>query len=44
VKTIAVVTANIPDGTNALQFGFGAQTLAAAAATVEFGPSFAMVV
>jgi hypothetical protein len=43
-NTIAVVTANIPDGTNALTFGFGARTTAAAAATVEFGPCFAVVV
>lgn len=43
-NTIAVVTANIPNGTNAMTFGFGARTTAAAAATVEFGPSFAVVV
>lgn len=43
-NTIPVVTANIPDGTNALTFGFGAQTSAGAAATVQFGPSFAFVV
>jgi hypothetical protein len=41
IVTIPVVTANIPDGTNSLQFGFGAQTTAGAAATVQFGPSFA---
>lgn len=43
VATIAVSTANVPDGTNAIQLGFGAQTTAAAAATVRFGPCFAMV-
>ena len=43
ISTIAVTTANIPDGTNAVQFGFGAQTTAAAAATVRFGPCFVMV-
>jgi hypothetical protein len=43
-NTIAVVTANIPDGTNAVNFGFGARTTAAAAATVEFGPCFSVVV
>lgn len=41
VKTVTVATANIPDGTNAINAGFGAQTTAAAAATVEFGPCFA---
>lgn len=44
IVTIPVVTANIPDGTNALTFGFGAQTTAGAAATVQFGPCFGMVV
>lgn len=44
VLTVPVVTANIPDGTNSIQFGFGAQTTAAAAATVQFGPCFAVVI
>jgi hypothetical protein len=44
VVTIPVVTGNIPDGTNAIQFGFGAQTTAGAAATVQFGPCFGMVI
>ena len=43
VATIPVTTANIFDGTNTLQFGFGARTTAAAAATVQFGPSFAVI-
>lgn len=42
-NTVVVVTANIPDGTNSVQFGFGAQTTAAAAATVQFGPCFAVL-
>jgi len=44
IITIPVATANIPDGTNSLQFGFGAQTTAGAAATVNFGPCFAVLV
>lgn len=42
-SAIAVTTANIPDGTNAIQLGFGAQTTAGSAATVQFGPCFAVV-
>lgn len=42
-NTISVATANIPDGTNNIQFGFGARTTAAAAATVQFGPCMALV-
>lgn len=43
VSNLAVTTSNIPDGTNSLQFGFGAQTSAGAAATVQFGPCFSIL-
>lgn len=42
-SNLAVVTANIPDGTNSIQLGFGAQTSAGAAATVNFGPVFSVL-
>jgi hypothetical protein len=40
-SNLAVTTSNIPDGTNSIQCGFGAQTTAGAAATVQFGPVIA---
>jgi hypothetical protein len=44
VVRAVTTTANIPDGTNSVQFGFGAQTTAGAAATVQFGPSGAIYI
>lgn len=38
---VAVSSSNIFDGTNSMLLGFGAQTTAGAAATVDFGPCFA---
>jgi hypothetical protein len=42
-NTISVATANIPDGTNAVKFGFGALAKTGAAATVQFGPCFCVI-
>lgn len=44
VARAVTATTNIPDGTNNILFGFGAQTTAAAAATVQFGPCGAVYV
>ena len=41
--TISVSSSNIFDGTNTVQLAVGSQTTAGAAATVQFGPCFAVV-